>query len=172
MTLRRPEAHEHAEYYGLYTNQAPNGEILQVLADELEKTCALLDDLPLEKEVYRYAEGKWSVRELVGHLTDTEWTFTYRGLCFARADPTERPGFDEDLWALHSPAGDRPLPSLLAEFRATRAATLALFGGFTDVEWARTGVANGSEFTVRTMPYILAGHEVHHRKVLVERYLS
>ena len=172
MTVQRPDPQEHADYYGLYIRQAPEGEILQVLADEAITTRRLLAGIPPEKEIYRYARDKWNLRELVGHLIDTEWTFTYRGLCFARADPAALPGFDQELWARNSPAGDRSLAALLDEFAATRAATVALFRGFGAVEWARSGVANDCSFSVRSMPYILAGHEVHHRKVIVERYLA
>jgi len=172
MTLQRPDPTQHVEYYGLYINQAPEGDILQVLADAVETTVELLAAVSPEKETFCYAPGKWNLRQIVGHLIDTEWTFAYRGLCFARADPAALPGFDQELWARSSPAGDRELSSLLDEFAAVRSASLAAFRGFRDVEWARTGIANDCEFSARSMPYILAGHEVHHRKLIIERYLG
>jgi len=172
MSLRRPDSEEHAPYYGLYIRQAPEGNILEIMARELEETRKLLDGLPETTETHRYAPDKWSIREIVGHLIDTEWTFTYRGLCFARADPAALPPFDQDLWARTSNAAERPLCSLLDELSALRQASLAIFRSFTDLHWSRTGVASGCPFTVRCMPYILAGHERHHRNVLVERYLS
>ncbi len=171
MTLRRPDPREHDPYYGLYVDQAPDGDILQILDQELAATATMLGGLSEEQSQFRYAEDKWTIRELVGHLIDTEWTFAYRGLCFARTDPAELPGFDQDLWARASNAGDQPLVDLLATFASVRQSSLAIFRGFEPEVWARTGVANGCSFSVRTMPYILAGHEIHHRKVLAERYL-
>lgn len=120
----------------------------------------------------RYAAGTWSLREVVGHLIDTEWTLAYRGLCFARTDPAELPGFDQDLWARASNAGDLPMVELLDAFGCARRSSLAIFRGFDEAAWLRRGVANGCEFSVRAMPYILAGHEIHHRKMIRERYLN
>lgn len=172
MTLQRPRADEHDAYYGLYIDQAPEGDILEILANELETTQQILGSLSAEEELFRYAADKWNLREIVGHLIDTEWTFAYRGLCFARTDPAELPGFDQDLWARASNAGDQPMADLLAALACARRSSLAIYRGFTDDAWRRRGVANGCEFTVRAMPYILAGHEVHHRKVIHERYLK
>jgi len=172
MTLRRPDPSEHAEYYGLYVSQAPEGEILDVLSEEAQETRKLLDKVTPGGEQYRYGPDKWSIREIVGHLIDTEWVFTFRGLSFSRKDPSPLPGFDQDLWVRTAAAHDRPLSALLDEFSAIRTASIALFRGYSDEEWARTGAANDCPFTVRSMPFILAGHELHHRKVLVERYLN
>ncbi len=160
------------EYYGLYIGQAPDGDILQTLVDEFEETSRLLANLPTGAETKPYAEGKWNLRDIVGHLIDTEWTFAYRGLCFARVDPAALPPFDQELWARTSSASRRPLANLLEEFRAARSSSVHLFRGLSDADWGRRGVANDCPFTVRCMPYILAGHEIHHRKVIVERYLQ
>ncbi|MEM8961614.1 MAG: DinB family protein [Acidobacteriota bacterium] len=168
--LQRPQPTEHDPYYGLYIDQAPEGDILTILENELETTLNLLGDLPEERAGYRYADDKWSIREVIGHLIDTEWTFTYRCLCFARRDPASLPGFDQDHWARVSNADHVPLAHLLNVFTATRRSSVAIFGSFDDEIWARSGVANEVSFSVRSMPYILAGHEIHHRKVLVERY--
>jgi len=170
--LRRPQPDEYDAYYGLYIDQAPPGEILEILAGELETTQQTLSSLSEDEERFRYAMGKWSLREIMGHLIDTEWTFAYRGLCFARTDPAELPGFDQDLWAGASQAGDQPLAVLLEAFSCARRSSLAIFRGFDAAAWKRRGVANGCEFTVRSMPYILAGHEIHHREVIGERYLK
>ncbi|MEO1085938.1 MAG: DinB family protein, partial [Acidobacteriota bacterium] len=104
MTPSRPGTDEYDEYYGLYIDQAPDGDIFETLALGLQTTRALLDGLTPEQETFRYAAGKWSPREILGHLIDTEWTFAYRGLCFARTDPAPLPGFDQDLWAQASNA--------------------------------------------------------------------
>lgn len=172
MTPDRPRSAEYDPYYGLYIDQAPAGDILAVLESELATTRQLLANVSGAAATTPYAAGKWSLRQLVGHLIDTEWTFTYRGLCMARTDPAERPGFDQDLWARVSNAGDRPLDELLDDFACARRASLSVYRSFTAREWLRRGVANGCTFSVRAMPYILAGHEVHHRKVIVERYLT
>ncbi len=171
MALQRPEPEEHDPYYGLYIDQAPEGDILQILSTELAETQRLLQPLSEEQERYRYAPDKWNLREIVGHLIDTEWTFAYRGLCFARADPAELPGFDQDLWARNSNAGEQSLEDLVRTFTAARMSSIAIFRAFDEPTWTRRGVANQCSFSVRSMPFILAGHERHHRKVITERYL-
>ena len=168
----RPDSSEYAPYYGLYIDQAPDGDILRILEEGVGTTRALLGSLSEEQERFRYAPEKWSVREIVGHLIDTEWTFTYRGLCFARTDPAELPGFDQDLWARSSNAEETPLAQLLDIFLAARQSSLAIYRSFDSERWNRSGVANACRFSVRAMPFILAGHEIHHRKVLEERYLN
>ena len=171
MSLRRPDPSEHDPYYGLYIDQAPDGDILARMEEGLARTLEVLGDLSAEHASFRYADGKWSICEIVGHLIDTEWTFTYRGLCFARQDPAQLPGFDQDLWARESNAHDRPLAELLADFANARRSSVSIYRSFDDARWTRQGVANGLSFSVRSMPYILAGHEIHHRKVIEERYL-
>lgn len=168
----RPNPHEYAPYYGLYIDQAPEGDILEILERELAATRQMLGDLPETQQRWRYAEDKWSLREIVGHLIDTEWTFAYRGLCFARTDPAELPGFDQELWARVDDADERALTELLDTFACARRSSLAIFRAFDDTTWQRRGIANGCEFSVRAMPYILAGHEIHHRKVIEQRYLQ
>ena len=171
MAPQRPETNEYASYYGLYIDQAPDGDIFTILQDELVATQSLLGDLRPDQEIFRYADGKWSLREIVGHLIDTEWTFSYRGLCFARTDPARLPGFDQDLWAGASNAADQPMHQLLETFAAARRSSLAIFRSLGEEAWMRRGIASDCEFTVRAMPYILAGHEIHHRKVIADRYL-
>lgn len=172
MTLERPAKDEYDSYYGLYIDQAPDGEVLDGMSREAERTRELLADVSGAAETYRYAEGKWSLREVVGHLIDTEWTFAYRGLCFAREDPAHLPGFDQDHWARISNAEEIPLPRLLETFVRARQSSVAIFRTFDDRTWLRRGIANGLEFSVRAMPYILWGHELHHRKVLERLYLQ
>ena len=171
MTLQRPATDEHDSYYSRYIDLAPGGEIFGVLSAEVQKTRHLLTPLAEEDEVYRYAPGKWSLREIVGHLIDTESVFAYRALAFARQDPAELPDFDQDLWAATSNAHDRPLAELLDAFALVRENSLALYRGFDEAIWLRTGIASSRSFTVRSIPYIVAGHEIHHRNVIEERYL-
>lgn len=168
----RPQLDEYDPYYSLYVDQAPDGDIFEALAEGLETTTRLLGSLSKDQETFRYAEGKWSLRELVGHLIDTEWTFAYRGLWFARSDPARLPSFDQDLWVLTSSSNEQPMAQLLDTLTRARRSSLAIFHGFDDAAWQRRGIAGDCEFSVRAMPYILAGHEVHHRKVISERYLG
>ena len=170
--MRRPQPSEYEEYYGLYVGQVPDGDILQILADGVKRTVDLLGGVAPEQETFRYEPGKWSVREVVGHVVDVERVFGYRALSIARADPAALPGMDQDVWAAASNAADRPLARQLEDFRRARASNVAMFEGFDDAVWERSGTASGFPFSVRTFPWILAGHEIHHRRVLEERYLK
>ena len=170
--MQRPEASEYFEYYGLYIDKVPEGEILSILESELGETLNLLDGLPVERANYRYEPGKWSVKEVIGHLIDVERLFSYRALSFARNDPAPLPSMEQDDWAGFNNAAQRSLPDLLGELAAVRRASIALFRSFDDEMLARQGTASGYEFSVRTFPYIIAGHERHHRGILQDRYLA
>lgn len=171
--LQRPAPDEYDDYYGLYIRQVPaEGEILETLGRQIELTGEIVGRVPAELETHRYAPNKWSVREVLGHMLDTERVFAHRALWFARASPEPLPGMDQDPWARVSNAGERQLADLFGEFALTRMANLAMFRSFDDRSWLRRGVASGCLFTVRSMPFILAGHEIHHRRVLEERYLT
>lgn len=119
-----------------------------------------------------YAPGKWTLKEIVGHLADDERIFTYRALCIARGDPRELPGFDENLYVAGAAFEERPLAGLLAEYRAVRQATLELFGGLPAEAWLRRGIVNGYTASARGLAFHIAGHELHHIRVLREKYLS
>jgi len=170
--MQRPQPAEYNEYYSLYVNQVPDGDILQILGNGVKRTAGLLGGLPAEWETYRYEPGKWSVREVLGHVIDVERVFAYRALAIARADSTPLPGMDQDVWSAASNAADRPLARQLEDLRSARASSIALFESFDDAVWEKSGTASGFPFTVRTFPWILAGHEIHHRRVLEERYLK
>jgi uncharacterized damage-inducible protein DinB len=124
------------------------------------------------RTLHRYAPNKWSVKELVQHLVDTERVFSSRALAFARGDATELPGFDENAYAAASHADDRVLEEILEEHAAVRMASLALFTGLADEALTRRGVADGKPYSVRAIPWIVVGHELHHLAVLRERYLG
>jgi hypothetical protein len=172
MRAIRPSPDEHAPYYGRYINEVPEGDILATLAAQAKETAALLRGLRPDQAGLRYAPGKWSVRELLGHVTDGERVFTYRALSFARADAAELPGFEEDDWARCAGHDRFELGDLVADFEAVRAAALSLFGRLDADAWARTGLANGARVSVRALAWILAGHERHHVSILRERYLK
>ena len=166
----RPGPAEYAPFYSTYVDGVPEGDILETLTGGLEETARVLASFHGDRETRRYAPGKWSVREVVGHVVDTERVFAYRALSIARRDPAALPGMDQEVWALGSNAQDRPLEDLERELAAVRSSSLALFRSFPADAWKRRGMASGNSFTVRSLAWIVAGHEIHHRRVLAERY--
>jgi uncharacterized damage-inducible protein DinB len=167
-----PQADEYAPYYANYVALVPAGDIVAILATQLDDTLALLRELTDEQSRYRYAAGKWSVREVVGHVIDAERIFSYRALRFARGDAAPLLSFDENVYALAGAFDERPFASLLAEFAAVRRATVALFAGLPAEAWARAGIASENRVTVRGLAWIIAGHELHHRHILATRYIT
>ena len=166
----RPAAGEFDPYYALYINRVPEGDITAVVEGQIRDTAAALRTVPASKATYRYAEGKWSIAEVIGHVTDAERIFSYRAMRIARADATPIEGFDENAYV---PAGEfdrRSLAELIAEFEAVRQATVSLVRGFPPAAWTRIGTANGKAISVRALIYVIAGHERHHLGTLRERY--
>jgi len=158
----RPAASEHAEYYGRYIVQLPDGDVLEMMRAGLREVEALLGGLSEEQALHRYAPGKWSVKEVVGHMLDVERIFAYRALRIARGDKTPIPGFDQDEYVKVANYDGRPLASFLAEYRHLREANLELFGSFDQDALMRQGTASGYAFTARALVWIIAGHERHH----------
>jgi hypothetical protein len=142
-----------------------------MLRDQLAETESLLREIGESRGNHRYAPGKWSVKEVVGHLADAERVFSYRALRFAREDKTPLPGYEQDDYVRSANFDSRHLAELAAEFRSVRAATITLFTGFSDDALMRMGPANNVAFSVRALGWIIAGHELHHRRILKERYL-
>ena len=169
--LQRPDPSEYHEYYQSYVDNVPEGDIIALLPAEAETTLALLRRVPSERADYRYDPEKWGIKDLVGHVIDSERMFAFRALCFARNDPTPLPSFEQDLYARFSNAARRPLPELAEEFTYLRKSNVFLFKSFDEEMWTRRGIASEVEFSVRALAYIIAGHEIHHRRVLEERYL-
>lgn len=170
--MTRPASTEYADFYAGYVGGVPDGEILTLLQSELDRTSSLLRGLTPEQASHRYGEGKWSVKEVVGHIIDAERMFGYRAHCFARQDPAPLPGFDQMDYARSSNACDRPLAELVDELNAVRQSNIALFRSLDDAMWSHRGIASECEFTVRALAYIIVGHEIHHRSVIEERYLD
>lgn len=168
--IPRPEATEYAPSYGAYISQVPGGDLLAILEDQRRDTQLLLAALPKPTALHRYAPGKWSVKEVLGHLSDTERVFSYRALRFARGDAQPLAGFDEQAWVPAAGFDRRALADLLADLDAVRRATIALFRGLDAGALARKGTANNREITVRALAYVIAGHERHHVGILKERY--
>ncbi len=170
--MNRPAPTEYADYYAGYVGGVPDGEILTLMQSELDRTSSLLRGLTPGQASHRYGEGKWSVKEVVGHIIDAERMFGYRAHCFARQDPAPLPGFDQEDYAKSSNAADRPLAELVDELNAVRQSNIALFRSLDDAMWSHRGIGSDCEFTVRALAYIIVGHEIHHRSVIEERYLN
>jgi hypothetical protein len=170
--MNRPTETEYAPDYQGYVNQVSENEILPVLRSQMDDLDVLLDRVAPEKETYRYAEGKWSIREIVGHLIDGERVFGYRAFCIARGEKQNLPGFDQDDYMLTAPYDHIELENLLSELRLIRLGNIAMFRTFDEESWNRVGTANGNEITTRALAFIMAGHVRHHMNVLRERYLS
>jgi len=170
MPIERPKAEEYAPSYGTYIGRVPETNVMESLARQPDEMLAVLKELPPERATYRYAPGKWSVAEVVGHLTDSERVFAYRALCIARGDQTPLPGFDESVYVPASHCDRRGLPQVLDDFVAVRRATISLFAGLDATDFARAGNANGTAVSVRALAYILVGHVRHHMGTLRERY--
>jgi len=171
-TTTVPDRTEAAEYYFTYINQVPTGDICGVLEAQFAETLALLHGISEEQSALRYAPDKWSIREVVSHVNDTERLFVFRALWFARGFDSPLPSFDQNVAISMAGADERPWRSHVEEFRAVRAATLAFFQDLPADAWARRGVASDNPFTVRALAYISAGHVSHHLRILRERYLQ
>lgn len=167
----RPEASEYAPYYDTYVSKVPDGNILQVLSSQIDETMALLGTLSEEHADYRYAPGKWSIKEVIGHMSDTERVFAYRALRFSRNDTTPLPGFEQEPFTEAANFSDRTLTDLLDEFRTVRQSTIHLFTGMSEAMMMRTGTASQAAISVRALAYLIAGHERHHVGILRARYL-
>jgi len=167
----RPATDEYLPYYSRYIQRVPEGDVVTALRSQIGETLALLRGLPESVATYRYAADKWSVNEMVGHVIDTEKIFGYRALRFARGDNTPVPGYEQDDYVRGSSFNAYPLSELADELETVRRATLYFFQHLDDDAWARRGVANNAEVSVRALAYIIAGHELHHREMLRTRYL-
>jgi len=166
----RPGSDEYGEFYAGYIGEVPDGDVLDTLEREGERAVALLRELPAEKSRFAYLPGKWTVRDLVAHVADSERVFAYRALRFGRADPTPLASFDQEIFWPHAHADKRRWTDLIDDFRTVRAASLHLFRSFEPEDWMRRGSASGFEISVRALAWVVAGHEIHHRRVLHERY--
>ncbi len=168
--LARPAPSEHDPYFAKYVALVPEGDLLDTLERQAGDTAAMLNGLTTEQAEYRYAPGKWSVKDVVAHVADAERVFTYRALRFARGDQTPLPGYDHDLWTAHADTASRTLGSLVEEFQTVRNATLSFARSLTMESEARQGPANNAFVSVRALLYLIAGHEGHHVAILRERY--
>jgi hypothetical protein len=171
-TTFRPQSGEYAPYYDRYISLVPEKDILATLDQQRRQTVLLLSGRSEADGDVRYAPDKWSLKEVLGHLNDTERIMSYRALRIARADATPIEGFEQDDYVRNGPFVRRPLADLVEDYIAVRRATLSLFRNLDEAAWIGRGVANNNEVTVRALAYIIAGHELHHRRMLEEKYLK
>jgi uncharacterized damage-inducible protein DinB len=169
--MRNLHPSEYNPYYTNYINLVESLDIVESLLHTSQEFVAVINAIPVEKHNYAYQPGKWTVKELVSHIVDTERIFAYRALRIARLDSTPLAGYEEDDYVRASNANNRSLESILQEFITVRQATLSLFESFTDEMLSHKGTASNSVVSVRAIGFIIAGHCIHHQKVLQERYL-
>jgi uncharacterized damage-inducible protein DinB len=169
--IHYPEPTEYLPYYGKYISLVQKGDILETLQQQNHTTLDLLRGLSEQQGAHRYAPEKWTIKEVVGHVTDTERIFVYRALRFARNDKKELQGFDENPYVQFANFNNCKLSDLTDEFECVRHSTLYLLKHLSEEAWTRRGVASGAEVSVRALAYIVAGHELHHVNILKTRYL-
>jgi uncharacterized damage-inducible protein DinB len=172
LTLGRPESSEYPPYAAVYVNLVVGDDILNILAAQLEQSTALLKSVDDRRaSEFSYAPGKWTIKQVLGHMTDTERIFAYRAHHIARRDAAALPGFEQDDYVAAGAFNERTLSSLIDEFRIVRQSTIALLRNLPQQAWLRQGMANKYSVTVRGVAFLAAGHELHHVKILREKYL-
>lgn len=171
-TVGRPQPGEYSPYYERYISLVEGEDILNALDQQRRQMMLLVSCRDDADGDFRYAPGKWSAKEVLGHICDTERIFAYRTLRISRGDATPLAGFEQDDYIRNGPFANRPLEDLVEEFIAVRRATLSLLRNLDEAAWARRGVANNNEVSVRGLAYIIAGHELHHRRILEEKYFA
>jgi hypothetical protein len=169
--IGRPQAGEAAPYYFTYINQVAGDDARSVIKSQLEESQALFSTISEEKSLHRYAPDKWSIRQVLNHVTDTERAFAFRMLWFARGFDSPLPDYDQNIAAAGAEADRISWASHVEEFRRVRLATISLFANMPPEAWKRSGIASGNRFTVRALAYIIAGHVIHHNKILRQSYL-
>ena len=167
-----PDRSEAAEYYFTYIDQVPAGDVREALGAQLGDTLSLLRSIDDDRSLHRYADDKWSIRQVVSHINDTERLFVSRAFWFARGFDSPLPSFDQDIAVVAAEADARSWSSHIDEFRAVREATLTFFENVPEQAWNRRGIASGNPFTVKALAYIAAGHVAHHVAILKARYLD
>lgn len=171
-TVTPPLPGEYAPYYGRYIALVQGDDILATLDQQRRQTMLLLSCRDEQEGDFRYAPEKWSAKEVMGHLCDTERVFAYRALRISRADATPMQGFEQDDYVRNGPFAQISMSEIVEDYIAVRRATLSLLRNLDEAAWMRRGVANKNEVTVRALAYIIAGHELHHRAILEEKYFG
>lgn len=171
LQITTPLSSEYASYYDIYISLLDGKDIITDLEKSIRETLKLLESISEEKGIYRYADGKWSIKELIGHLIDTERIMAYRALRFSRGDKTPIEGFEQDPYVENADFDSCRLIDLAKQFNLLRQSNILMFKALPEESWLKTGIASGNPTSVRAFAYIIAGHEIHHINVLKERYL-
>ncbi len=172
MFVNQVQSSEYTSFYANYIAQVSNEyNLIEELEISMHRLIKFVQNIPLDKFDYQYAEGKWTIKDIIQHIIDAERVFSFRALCFARNDKTNLPGFEEDDYAAAANASKRTIMDLLTEFSMVRNATMCLFKSFNEEELMRIGIANENAMSVRAVGFIIIGHQNHHQKVFEERYL-
>jgi hypothetical protein len=172
LVISKPTPDEYPADFDHYVKLVPSNDLLAYFDSQKESVASLASTLTEDKLHYRYAPGKWSIKDIFGHLIDCERIYSYRALCIARGEKLPLPGFEENDYAREAHADKRDKTNIIADYETVRAATISLFKGFDEEMLLRKGIANGAPRSVRTLGYLAAGHELHHLGVIKERYLS
>lgn len=166
----RPAAHEYGNYYSSYIELVPNGDIRAILIYQHNETIRLLANISEKQSLFRYASGKWSIKDVIGHIADTERIMSYRLLCIARGETESFFGYDDELYVKSADYHKQSMQNLVENLSIVRQSTLSLLKSLDVTAWSRHGIANDSPVTVRALAYIIAGHELHHLRIIQERY--
>lgn len=172
LVIARPQPGEYAPYYDRYISLIQDNDILTTLDQQRRQMVQLLSGLSEADGDFRYAPEKWSAKEVLGHVCDTERIFAYRALRISRGDATPIEGFEQDDYVKNGPFARRPIADAIEDYIAVRRATLSLVRSLEEAAWSRRGVANKNEVTVRAIAYLIAGHELHHRRILEQKYFA
>ena len=172
LTIAPPQPGEYSPYYDRYISLVAGNDILASLDEQRRQMILLLSGRSEADGDFRYAPGKWSAKQVLGHVNDAERIFAYRALRIARNDSTPLESFEQDDYVRNGPFGQRPLADWIEDFIAVRRATVSLLRNLDQAAWSRRGMANQNEVTVRALAYIVAGHELHHRGILEEKYFT
>jgi hypothetical protein len=171
MNSNQLPVNEYASFYATYIKAIENVELIEELEISLHDFIKFVQNIPMDKFDFRYAEGKWTIKDIIQHLIDAERVFSYRALRISRNDKTPLPGFEENDYVDNTNANGRSIQDLLTEFSAVRHSSLLLFKSFSDEQLTRIGIASGQDVSVRAIGFIIIGHQKHHQKVFAERYL-
>jgi len=163
---------EYPVFYKTYIQELEEVELIEEMEICLHEFIKFVQNIPMDKFDYQYEEGKWTIKEIIQHLIDTERVFSYRALRISRNDKTPLPGFDENEYVTNSNGKERTLQSLLTEMAVVRQSTLSLFNSFSQEQLTKIGIASNNEVSVRAIGFIIIGHQKHHQKIFIERYLN
>jgi uncharacterized damage-inducible protein DinB len=173
MKITDLQSNEYPAYAEIYVSQVDNTwTLVEELEVSVHNLIRFVQNIPLDKHDYRYAEGKWTIKDILQHLIDAERVFAYRALRFSRNDTTELPGYDQDLFVENAHANKRHMKDLLTELSTVRHSTMQLFSSFSEEQLLSRGIASGYNVSVRALGFMIIGHQIHHMKVFQERYLD